>query len=455
MNARFLGSLVLLAWLSLPAHARQWQTAAYLHSEAGSQMELTGSLGAPSGGIRLPVIGYLPDDLKADASYPFLSLAPSGLVRWSAARTTMQAAGAARYHASRAGDAGLQYAYARLSGLWTIRPTLALGLETAAQHVATGLALRLYRDGPLEHDGTGLSGLTSQEADFWMGPYLRWDAGADLTLALRGGVGHRLDRRDVRLSRNAYFVHGAMNLRWSDRWSLRGTLYTWRRSTTTGPRQDAWGSLWQLAYLPTQATRFLLSTEMIRRDVSALFDEPLLTDPDSDGLIRRSRSARVTQTTWITGLGFESDAEAPWTFSIHLDWIRSLNTDLLTDLQPYSLQLSVGARYKLHGGKERQPSARALWEPLRHGIRFAWPAEDDAPLYLVGDFNNWALPGLPLRRGRDGYHTRILDLPPGTYAFKVLRLVDGRVPWVPLPPHVTALDDGFGGLNGLLVIPNP
>ena len=44
-------------------------------------------------------------------------------------------------------------------------------------------------------------------------------------------------------------------------------------------------------------------------------------------------------------------------------------------------------------------------------------------VYVAGDFNGWNPRSHPLRRGRDGQWARVLDLPPGSHAYKFI--VDG------------------------------
>ncbi len=70
---------------------------------------------------------------------------------------------------------------------------------------------------------------------------------------------------------------------------------------------------------------------------------------------------------------------------------------------------------------------------------------------VVGDFNGWNGDALPLAKGTDGWWEVRLDLAPGTYQYAYL--VDGRV----RPPEDASqtVTEGFGGRNGILVIPYP
>ncbi|MHB1223243.1 MAG: glycogen-binding domain-containing protein, partial [Gemmatimonadaceae bacterium] len=77
-------------------------------------------------------------------------------------------------------------------------------------------------------------------------------------------------------------------------------------------------------------------------------------------------------------------------------------------------------------------------------LRFTLPAARSAG--LLGDFTGWT--AVPLERGADGRWAVTLALGPGVHRVN-LRTDDG--PWR-APPGLTAVDDGFGGQVGLLVV---
>jgi hypothetical protein len=77
-------------------------------------------------------------------------------------------------------------------------------------------------------------------------------------------------------------------------------------------------------------------------------------------------------------------------------------------------------------------------------LRFTLPAARSAE--LMGDFTGWT--AMPLDRGPDGLWAITLALDPGVHRVN-LRTDDGH--WR-APPGLTAVDDGFGGQVGLLVV---
>ncbi len=65
----------------------------------------------------------------------------------------------------------------------------------------------------------------------------------------------------------------------------------------------------------------------------------------------------------------------------------------------------------------------------------------------MGTWTGWQ--PVPLERAADGRWVIRVTLGPGTYRFNLV--IDGER-WI-VPDGVAAVDDGFGGKTGLLVVP--
>lgn len=113
---------------------------------------------------------------------------------------------------------------------------------------------------------------------------------------------------------------------------------------------------------------------------------------------------------------------------------------------------TAGLRVTL-GGTISSPRHRAVrWSPTPEGMEVRVPYEGSGRLYLVGDFNDWAKPGLPLRPAGGGVHVGILRLEPGSYRYRI-RVVRGEEErWLEWPEGTPTVSDGFGGTNGLVVV---
>ena len=79
---------------------------------------------------------------------------------------------------------------------------------------------------------------------------------------------------------------------------------------------------------------------------------------------------------------------------------------------------------------------------------FTFTAPDAREVCLAGDFNRWTVCRTPLNRVGEDLWSISLELTPGRYEY--MFVVDGR--WVLDPQAHQTVDDGFGKLNGLLVI---
>lgn len=123
-------------------------------------------------------------------------------------------------------------------------------------------------------------------------------------------------------------------------------------------------------------------------------------------------------------------------------------SDLLQSL-PRGRYLSASIRIS-----SRRPSVwsvpttgRALYAAERgvNELRFRVPRA--SRVALVGSWTAWQ--PVPLERAADGRWVLRVTLGPGTYRFNLV--IDGER-WI-VPDGVAAVDDGFGGKTGLLVVP--
>lgn len=83
--------------------------------------------------------------------------------------------------------------------------------------------------------------------------------------------------------------------------------------------------------------------------------------------------------------------------------------------------------------------------------RFVLIAPQAASVHLTGDFLEWSRDGIALEDPRGtGVWTTDVVLPPGVYQYTFV--VNGTE-WVPDPRAVSQVDDGFGQVNSVLIVP--
>lgn len=79
-------------------------------------------------------------------------------------------------------------------------------------------------------------------------------------------------------------------------------------------------------------------------------------------------------------------------------------------------------------------------------ITFFLPYTEKEKVSVIGDFNNWELPGWPMYRVEEGWEFNSPELLPGYYCYKFL--ADGE--WCRDPHNAISFSDGFGGRNSVV-----
>jgi serine protease AprX len=98
-------------------------------------------------------------------------------------------------------------------------------------------------------------------------------------------------------------------------------------------------------------------------------------------------------------------------------------------------------------GELRHPASPRVTE---RAVEFHLHDREAEHIEVLGSWNNWAAPGLPMRQEQGGvWQTELKGLPPGEYSYKYL--IDGWR-WLADPANPRRNHDGSGNLNSLLVI---
>jgi hypothetical protein len=84
-------------------------------------------------------------------------------------------------------------------------------------------------------------------------------------------------------------------------------------------------------------------------------------------------------------------------------------------------------------------------------VEFKIKAPDASKAYLAGEFNGWSETDMPMTKQANGEWSASMALKPGTYQYKFI--VDDK--WITDPDNPEHSDDGFGGNNSVLHVPEP
>ncbi len=97
---------------------------------------------------------------------------------------------------------------------------------------------------------------------------------------------------------------------------------------------------------------------------------------------------------------------------------------------------------------EAPPESDAVFA---HGtVRFRIHAPGAATVSVAGDFNGWDRERHPLRDAGGGWWELSIPIRPGSHQYAYV--IDGE--WITPPNAEITVEDGFGGRNGLLIIPD-
>lgn len=117
------------------------------------------------------------------------------------------------------------------------------------------------------------------------------------------------------------------------------------------------------------------------------------------------------------------------------------------------VQVSGGVRMMIQPfRRSKAGTITPEWESGKERQKIEIQYLKEGQLYLVGDFNNWERPGIPLTNAKKNRYVTELQLEPGAYEYKVLCVKRGEEEWVEFSDDTYTVDDGFGGENALLLV---
>ncbi len=130
----------------------------------------------------------------------------------------------------------------------------------------------------------------------------------------------------------------------------------------------------------------------------------------------------------------------------------SLNSSL-SDESIKDYHMSAGLRYSIKPSFRNKERAEPRWrlnndQVLTLRINYS----GNGQLYLLGDFNDWNTPGIPLRKQSNRRYVIQISLNPGVYEYKILLMEGGEERWIDFTDETFTVNDGFGGENGLILI---
>jgi hypothetical protein len=117
-------------------------------------------------------------------------------------------------------------------------------------------------------------------------------------------------------------------------------------------------------------------------------------------------------------------------------------------------QASAGVRFSFEPRIKRNSNADITpeWEVERKVQKIQINYGGEGQLYLVGTFNDWNTPGIPLTKQSENTYVTTLSLSPGAYEYRVLKVQGSSQEWLDFSNDTYTVDDGFDSENAMLLV---
>mgnify|MGYP001393497328 CR=1 FL=1 len=426
MRTAATGWILLIGWGLLAGEAAGQQLSGAL--------SLTGTAGYQSNLYLDPVLG----EWDSDVDPAFLAFDPTVALAYSTSDWQFGLRGMARTYPRRMERSTVPLVRVSGSGRYAPAASWTLGLYGGASR---------YR-------------LGAERDTWWILPAAEWRAGPRSTVELRAGVaGRRNTFSTGEAARQTSLVGVLRGSTWLTA-RIRGQVSLYRSAGRAPDGATAYGGSGLTAAATTWWTDRLaltahLAFERIGYEVTR--EEEAGGGPPAP--IGGPPDASTATTTTLADRLWRAGAEANWTLPSGLTLFARVQ-GMVADLEAAGTSsldghVGVGLRWRLArtlAGGRRSPPARELWRNVAEGLRFRVRYEGAGQLYVTGDFNDWADPGVPLRREGPRRYAVTLPLEPGRYEYRI-RVVEGEeTRWLDLPAAARTVRDGFGGVNGVCIV---
>lgn len=308
---------------------------------------------------------------------------------------------------------------------------------------------------------SGVSGITGRydRTIGWVQPLIGWQPGLFSRLTLRAGPTfrgyHNLtgELEQSRESSSRFDLYALEYQNWIGfRWLLRAGVH--------GDLGDPSGTVslgGSAEHLPTDRLRLGLRagvdryTYQLTQDGGGTGGGPVGGGPPVASLNPAGSTVEESDRIWRFGL------TASWQPARRVELFASADQLLLSEVSGgdsiHDLHTALGVRVTLQPGTRRGMRVDAEWERNREqtvSIRTGYRGE--GRLYLLGDFNDWSEPGIPLTRQSAGRYAARLPIGPGAWEYKILLVEGEERHWLDFGEETYTVPDGFGGENGIIFI---
>jgi hypothetical protein len=286
---------------------------------------------------------------------------------------------------------------------------------------------------------------------FWVQPVLTWSPNLFTQVRFKAGSSFRMLSDDTteeeqnvqRFDNYSFEFETWPNFKWQLRSSLFGNLDDPAASIGLRASADYW---------VTRSLQFNVSAGLERYQYQVLMQNggpggPPIGGPGGGGDQLLDEADRLLRAG--TGAAYQINRNIALNLQAdYLNYFSSATNESVSDVH-----LSAGVRLSLfpkigERGKAdvewRQNDSQTVILKLNHS--------GSGQLYILGDFNDWDHPGIPLSQQSRNRYAVQLSLPAGVYEYKILLIDGSEEKWIDFSDDTYTVSDGFGGENGLIFI---
>lgn len=299
---------------------------------------------------------------------------------------------------------------------------------------------------------SGISYFSSsyRRSSAWIQPTLTWFVSSFTLFRAKAGTTYRSYKNypDSTESNQGFNSFGFEFETWpSYHWSISAGLYGELSNLTS--LQKGFSSRLSTSYVFNNGALASLNLGLEQYQLPTLAD-----DPSGGGLpgIPTGEAETVNETDRLFHLGISGSYPLNERFTI-FGTVKHLGFDSeVSEIKTSDFQVSAGIRlsFRPRFGKQNDVVAPD-WNVDGDVYRIRVHYSGEGQLYLVGDFNNWSRPGVPLVRQEKNTFVAELDLTTGAYAYKVLVVQGESEKWLEFSEEIYTVQDGFGGDNAILL----
>ncbi|MEX2362026.1 MAG: glycogen-binding domain-containing protein [Balneolaceae bacterium] len=313
---------------------------------------------------------------------------------------------------------------------------------------------------PNIHAGANI-GTSSFQSNFtrslhWIQPFVTWFPSAFTSLNLKVGSNFReyVGYQDSLDSKNRIDSYALEIESWPGfRWQIKGGIYG---SLENIPAiQDGLSAAVSVGHLFPNGSKITSELQFIS------YNSETTVTIDSGNEPGRPPTGPPTNTTdtqtindQIYKLKLEGAYPLRKNISLFIASEKSLYQSSAIENSIGDVQISGGIRLSLNptlptSGKN---SVYPKWveKPDKQSLRVKYRGKGN--LFLIGDFNNWQKPGIPLIEvGKNIYKTE-MELEAGIYEYRILLINGTEQEWIEFSNNIYTIKDSFDGTNAVLIV---